>query len=99
MDENVEQELIFLGLIGMIDPPRAQAKLAVALAKGAGIRVMMITGDHPAAAVIATELGITTDQRVVTSNELETLSAVVEHRRSTDHVLRRHAGTDHRFAC
>jgi len=75
VDEDVEQELIFMGLIGMIDPPRAEAKLAVARAKGAGIRVMMITGDHPTtAAVIATELGITTDQRVVTGVELEKLS-------------------------
>ena len=49
-----------LGLIGMIDPPREEAKTAVARAKGAGIRPMMITGDHPkTAAVIARELGIT----------------------------------------
>jgi P-type Ca2+ transporter type 2C len=55
----VEQELVFLGLIGMIDPPRQEAKEAVARAKGAGIRPMMITGDHPkTAAVIAAELGI-----------------------------------------
>ena len=75
VDADVEQELTFLGLIGMIDPPRAEAKLAVAQAKGAGIRVMMITGDHPTtAAVIAIELGITTDQRVVTGVELEKLS-------------------------
>jgi P-type Ca2+ transporter type 2C len=74
-DERVEQELVFLGLIGMIDPPREEAKQAVARAKGAGIRPIMITGDHPkTAAVIAAELGITTDGRAVTGIELEKLS-------------------------
>ena len=58
-DERVEQDLVFAGLIGMIDPPRPEAKDAVARAKRAGIRPMMITGDHPrTAAVIAQELGI-----------------------------------------
>ena len=73
-DEGVEQDLVFLGLIGMIDPPRDEAKIAVARAKGAGIRCIMITGDHPkTAAVIAAELGIATDGRVVTGAELETM--------------------------
>ena len=64
-DERVEQDLVFAGLIGMIDPPRAEAKDAVARARGAGIRPLMITGDHPrTAAVIAQELGIARDGRV-----------------------------------
>jgi P-type Ca2+ transporter type 2C len=72
VDEHLEQELVFLGLIGMIDPPREEAKKAVARARSAGIRAMMITGDHPkTAAVIAAELGITTDGRAVTGAELE----------------------------
>jgi Ca2+-transporting ATPase len=71
----VEQELVFLGLIGMIDPPRAEARDAVARARGAGIRPMMITGDHPkTAAVIAGQLGISADGRAVTGGELERLS-------------------------
>ena len=71
-DERVEQELVFLGLIGMIDPPREEAKNAVARAKGAGIRPIMITGDHPkTAAVIAEELGIAENGRAVTGAELE----------------------------
>ena len=75
VDEQLEQELVFLGLIGMIDPPREEAKQAVARARSAGIRPMMITGDHPrTAAVIAAELGITTDGRAVTGAELEKLS-------------------------
>ncbi len=72
VDERVEQELVFLGLIGMIDPPREEAKNAVARAKVAGIRPIMITGDHPkTAAVIATELGIVENGRAVTGAELE----------------------------
>ncbi len=70
--ENVEHDLVFAGLVGMIDPPREEAKEAVARAKGAGIRPMMITGDHPkTAAVIAVELGIASDGRVMTGAELE----------------------------
>jgi Ca2+-transporting ATPase len=72
VDEEVEQDLVFLGLIGMIDPPRDEARDAVARAKGAGIRPIMITGDHPrTAAVIAAELGIAGDGRAVTGAELE----------------------------
>jgi Ca2+-transporting ATPase len=73
-DERVEQSLVFAGLIGMIDPPRPEAKAAVALARSAGIRPLMITGDHPrTAAVIAQELGITSDGRVITGADLEKL--------------------------
>jgi Ca2+-transporting ATPase len=72
---SVEQDLVFVGLIGMIDPPRAEAKEAVARAKGAGIRPLLITGDHPGtAAVIAQELGISPDGRVVTGGAFEALS-------------------------
>ncbi|HEU4618408.1 MAG TPA: cation-transporting P-type ATPase, partial [Gammaproteobacteria bacterium] len=57
--ESVERDLVFLGLIGMLDPPREEAKEAVSRAKRAGIKPIMITGDHPrTAAVIASELGI-----------------------------------------
>ena len=74
-DARVERNLAFAGLIGMIDPPRKEAKDAVARAEGAGIRPLMITGDHPrTAAVIAQELGISEDGRVITGGELEKLS-------------------------
>jgi Ca2+-transporting ATPase len=70
-DQDVERDLVFLGLIGMIDPPREEAKDAVARAQGAGIRPIMITGDHPrTAAAIAAELRIATDGRTVTGAEL-----------------------------
>jgi Ca2+-transporting ATPase len=72
VDANVEQDLVFAGLIGMIDPPRPEAMEAVARARSAGIRPIMITGDHPrTAAVIARELGIVTDGvRAATGAEL-----------------------------
>jgi Ca2+-transporting ATPase len=74
VDERVEEDLVFAGLIGMIDPPRAEAGEAVARARGAGIRPVMITGDHPrTASVIARELGIADDCRAVTGAELREL--------------------------
>jgi Ca2+-transporting ATPase len=74
-DERLEQDLVFAGLIGIIDPPRPEAKEAVARAKRAGIRPLMITGDHPrTASVIARELGITTEDRAMTGAELEKMS-------------------------
>jgi P-type Ca2+ transporter type 2C len=57
--ESVERELVFVGLTGMYDPPRAEAKVAVEKCHAAGIRVVMITGDHPHTALaIGRELGI-----------------------------------------
>ena len=58
-DEQAEQGLVWIGVVGMIDPPRPEAVKAIEVAKRAGIRVGMITGDHPTtAAAIARELGI-----------------------------------------
>jgi len=55
----LEEELVWLGVVGMLDPPRPEAREAVESARAAGIRVIMITGDHPAmAGAIAAELGI-----------------------------------------
>ncbi|MCC7009813.1 MAG: cation-translocating P-type ATPase [Acidobacteria bacterium] len=75
-DDRMERDLVFRGLIGILDPPRPEARSAVARARGAGIRPLMITGDHPrTAAVIAQELGIAADGRVITGAELDALSA------------------------
>ncbi|AMJ59695.1 cation-translocating P-type ATPase [Bosea sp. PAMC 26642] len=74
-DDRIEADLVFLGLIGMIDPPRPEAQEAVARAQRAGIRPVMITGDHPStAAAIASEIGIAGDGRVVTGIELAAMS-------------------------
>lgn len=72
-DKYVEKELVFAGLCGMIDPPREEAKAAVAATRTAGIRPVMITGDHPETArAIATELGILSgEDQVLTGQELE----------------------------
>jgi Ca2+-transporting ATPase len=74
VDERVEQDLVFAGIMGMIDPPRQEARDSVMRAKTAGIRPLMITGDHPVtAAVIAAELGISADGRAVTGAQLENM--------------------------
>lgn len=71
-----ESELVFAGLVGMIDPPRDEAKAAVGKCRTAGIRPVMITGDHPATArAIARELHIAGEnERVLTGQELDELS-------------------------
>jgi P-type Ca2+ transporter type 2C len=71
-EPSVEEDLVFAGLIGMIDPPRDEARTAVERARRAGVRPIMITGDHPrTAAVIARELGITQDAKAMTGAELD----------------------------
>jgi Ca2+-transporting ATPase len=74
--DEVERDLIFVGLTGMYDPPRPEVKDAVAKCHAAGIRVVMITGDHPQTAMaIARELGIaTSDDAALAAAELDGLS-------------------------
>lgn len=74
--EELESDLTFIGLIGMIDPPRQEAKEAVSLCRGAGIKPVMITGDHVStASAIARELGILVDgDEAVTGVELAAMS-------------------------
>jgi Ca2+-transporting ATPase len=74
--ETVERDLVFVGLSGMYDPPRQEAKEAVAKCRAAGIRVVMITGDHPhTATAIAREIGIASDDDLAIAGvELETMS-------------------------
>jgi Ca2+-transporting ATPase len=97
--EDAEDGMCLLGLVGMIDPPRAEAKAAIAACERAGIRPIMITGDHPETArAIAAELGILRDGRVVIGRELDAmtepeLQAAVEEievyaRVSPEHKLR-----------
>ena len=73
---SIEEGLTFVGMVGMIDPPREEARLAVEQCRRAGIKPVMITGDHVlTASAIATQLGImTTGDRVLTGAEVERLS-------------------------
>ena len=72
----LEHGLNFMGLVGMIDPPRPEAKAAVALCRRAGIKPVMITGDHVATAcAIARELGVLEEgERAVTGTQLDAMS-------------------------
>ncbi len=73
----VEQDLVVIGLVGLMDPPREEARKAVAQCKAAGIRPVMITGDHPLTAkTISKRLGIIEDgsEAVITGQELEALT-------------------------
>ena len=72
----VEKSLIFVGLVGMIDPPRKEIKEAVKKCKSAGMKPVMITGDYPQTAfAIAKEIGIAKDlSQVITGSELEKMS-------------------------
>jgi Ca2+-transporting ATPase len=82
---DAERDMSFLGLVGMIDPPRAEVKAAIRTCEQAGIRVVMITGDHPVTAqAVADELGIRKDGRVVTGADLEAMN---------DAALERDAGS------
>jgi Ca2+-transporting ATPase len=72
--KDAEQNMTLLGLVGMIDPPRPEAKAAVRECEEAGIKVIMITGDHPLTAqAVAEELGLSKNGRVVTGTELEAM--------------------------
>ncbi|RLI45639.1 ATPase [Candidatus Bathyarchaeota archaeon] len=74
-EENLEKDLVFLGLTGMIDPPREEAKEANRLCQQAGIKTVMITGDHKLTAVaIAKELGMLKSDMTLTGAELDNLS-------------------------
>jgi P-type Ca2+ transporter type 2C len=73
--KDAEREMTWLGLVGMMDPPRAEARAAVQTCWDAGITPVMITGDHPlTATAIATEIGLLDGRRVVSGQELSQLT-------------------------
>ncbi len=89
-DKDAEEGLVFLGLFGLIDPPRDEAIESVAVCQKAGIRVKMITGDHAkTAAAVARSLGLENVESVLTGRELEEIS---------DDDLPEHAGKVDVFA-
>ncbi|MEM2875504.1 MAG: cation-translocating P-type ATPase, partial [Candidatus Bathyarchaeia archaeon] len=99
VDESIESKLIFIGLAGMIDPPRDEAKEANRLCREAGIKTVMITGDHKLTAVaVAKEIGMMENGLALTGEELDRMSdeefekivedVVVYARVSPEHKLR-----------
>jgi Ca2+-transporting ATPase len=73
--EDLEHDMTFLGLVGMIDPPRPEAREAIATCERAGIKPVMITGDHPRTArAVARELNLLKTGRAISGNELEAMS-------------------------
>ncbi|GFP32304.1 P-type Ca2+ transporter type 2C [Candidatus Hakubella thermalkaliphila] len=73
--KEVESDMVFVGMVGMIDPPRKEAKEAIEVCKGAGIKPIMITGDHKLTAeAIAKELGILKSGLILTGTELGALT-------------------------
>lgn len=73
--EKIERDLTFIGLVGMVDPARPEVYQAVNTSRDAGVRPVMITGDHPLTArYIAKELGISTRDGILTGKDLENLS-------------------------
>jgi calcium-translocating P-type ATPase len=95
----IEEGLVFLGLVGLIDPPRPEAIAAVAECRAAGIQVKMITGDHAGtAAAIARSIGLANPERVLTGHDLdklddaqlalEAMDTTVFARTSPEHKLR-----------
>jgi Ca2+-transporting ATPase len=73
-EQGIEHGLVFVGMTVMIDPARPEVRDAVAITRAAGVRPVMITGDHPLTALhIARELGIATNDKVLTGQELRLL--------------------------
>ena len=74
-EEDFEHDMVFLGLVGMIDPPRSEVGAAIERCEQAGIKPVMITGDHPLTAeAVARELGLLKNGRVITGSQLEAMS-------------------------
>jgi P-type Ca2+ transporter type 2C len=83
--EDPESNMTLLGLVAMMDPPRPETPAAVATCRAAGIRAVMITGDHPlTASTVAREIGLLTGGRVVTGRDLEAMSDEVLERDVAD---------------
>jgi magnesium-transporting ATPase (P-type)/uncharacterized membrane protein len=90
--------LLFLGLVGILDPPRPEAVAAIAAFRQAGIRVKMITGDHPGTAIaIAREMGIGDGHRAVTGAELEAADDAALRRIVRDHDVFARTSPEHKL--
>ena len=94
----VERDLVFVGLAGMHDPPRTESKDAIATCRAAGIRVVMITGDHPhTAAAIAHQLGIASGAAAVTGAEMDAVSDEELRQRAPDVAVYARVTAEHKL--
>jgi Ca2+-transporting ATPase len=95
----VERDLVFIGLSGMYDPPRPEAKEAVAKCRAAGIRVVMITGDHPqTATAIAREIGIAApEDTAISGAELDAISDEELRRRAPNILVYARVTAEHKL--
>lgn len=96
--DKIENELVFCGLVGMIDPVRPEVKAAIEECRGAGIRPIMITGDHKDTAVaIALELGIIKDKsEAITGAELDDISDEDFHEKVTQYSVYARVQPEHK---
>jgi len=96
--EEVEEDLTFVGVVGMMDPPRAEVREAIATCERAGIRTVMITGDHGLTArAIAEDIGLLGDRgRVVTGPELDRMSDRALEREVDDIVVCARSSPEHK---
>ncbi|RDD61014.1 cation-transporting P-type ATPase [Ferruginivarius sediminum] len=96
--DDIDHDLTFLGLVGMIDPPREEAASAVAECRSAGIRVKMITGDHHVTArAIAAQIGFANSRDVLTGPEIEALSEPELRRRAWEVDVFARAAPEHKL--
>jgi len=96
--DTVERDLVFVGLTGMYDPPRPEVKVAIETCHSAGIRVVMITGDHPHTAVaIAKELAIGSGAPAVTGLELEKIDDAELQRRAPEIAVYARVTAEHKL--
>lgn len=98
--ENVERDLVFLGLMAMMDPPRPEVEAAIKTCRQAGIRIIMITGDYGLTAEsLARRVGMLTtpNARIITGAELDTLGDVELGKALTDEVLFARMAPEHKM--
>ncbi|WP_031387358.1 cation-transporting P-type ATPase [Desulfonatronum thiodismutans] len=96
--EDVDQEMIFSGLVGIVDPPRPEAIAAIKICREAGIRVKMITGDHAATAMaIGREMGIGNGTAAITGPELEAASDTEMRRLAVQHDIFARTSPEHKL--
>jgi calcium-translocating P-type ATPase len=96
--EDVGQEMIFAGLVGIVDPPRPEAITAIKICREAGIKVKMITGDHAATAMaIGKEMGIGNGTAAITGTELEAASDAEMRRLAAKHDIFARTSPEHKL--